>query len=81
MAGPDEATQLPSFEVTFYVGKRERQRDYPFTYSFNQLDRQGFIYLPQGSTSLIVHGVEGRWFYASKRWDELIWPMVESALD
>jgi hypothetical protein len=32
--------------------------------------------LPRWTNELIWHGVEGRWFYASRRWNELLMPLI-----
>ena len=50
-------------------------------------DGQGFIQIPavgdkdfKGNTQSIYRGVEGSWFRASARWEELVRPRIDEAL-
>ena len=73
---------LRRFEVTFHIGvprDPNTVRKYVFAYEVDTLASHGYIYLPRWMNDLISHGVEGNWFYASKRWDELIMPAIHQA--
>lgn len=76
-----EATQrpegLPRYQVAFHLERESRR--YVVSYELDHATGRGYFYLPRrsepdgrGNTSLIYHGVEGRWFYASADWDRLI---------
>lgn len=74
------ATQRPAglqrFEVTFRIATPRTASQYVVAYEIDPPKRQGYIYLPIWTNDLIWHGVEGSWFYASERWDELIMPLI-----
>lgn len=70
---------LRYFDVMFYLGRKPNQRRYPFTYASDLQSSRGLVFLPPVSTSIIVHGVEGHWFYASERWEELVTPLIIAA--
>ncbi len=68
---------LPRFEVSFYIETpREGLREYIVAYEIDVVTKQGYIYPPRWENSLIWHGVEGDWFLASDRWDELVMPLA-----
>ena len=70
---------LQRLEVTFYVGVPQEPnatRKYVFAYEVDLSHQRGFIYLPYWKNNLISHGVELNWFFASKRWNELIMPII-----
>ncbi len=68
---------LPRFEVSFYVETpRNGLHEYIVAYETDAVAKQGYIYLPRWENSLIWHGVEGNWFLASDRWDELVMPLA-----
>ena len=82
------ATSLPTgmrrLEVTFYIaGRRTPSHDgkYWFAYEIDPENKRGYIFLPRWMSSYISHGVEGNWFYASERWDELMIPAIQEASD
>lgn len=77
----ERPANLRLFDVTFYLGRHPTQRQYAFTYAVDPTSNRGFIYLLPTSTNVIFHGVEGNWFYASQRWDELISPRVLATAD
>jgi len=68
---------LPRYQVTFHVG---RASGYVVSYELDHATGRGYFYLPRRSespegranTSIIHHGVEGRWFHASAAWDRLV---------
>jgi len=75
--------ELPSglqrLEVTLYVDVAQEPkttRKYVFAYDVDPTQQRGFIFLPQWKNDLIWHGVEGNWLYASKRWNEVIMPII-----
>jgi hypothetical protein len=75
---PDD---LPQYEVSFFCefSNREPTRvAYAVSYAFDPASGQGYVYLPgsddkryEVNVSSILHGVEGKWFYASSAWDSL----------
>ena len=68
---------LPRFEVSFYVATPQGGlQEYLVAYEIDAAAKQGYIYLPRWENSLIWHGVEGDWFLASDRWDELVMPLA-----
>lgn len=78
---PERPSGLQRLEVTFFVGvptQPNDERSYIFAYEVDMRDSRGFIYLPMWMNNLISHGVEGNWFYATKRWNEVIAPIVAS---
>jgi len=75
----DRPSKLQRLEVTFHVGvPREPGADRQFVvaYEIDSKNELGYIFLPRWKNDLISHGVEGNWFYAHERWNELIAPMV-----
>lgn len=75
----DRPSGLQRLEVTFYVGvprEPNASRKYIFAYEVDASDTQGYIYLPRWKNNLISHGVEGNWFRAAERWNELMIPIV-----
>ena len=80
------ATDLPPkmqrLEVTFFIAGRKtpiHDGKYWFAYEIDTENQRGYIYLPRWRGSYISHGVEGNWFYASERWDELMMPTIQEA--
>ena len=80
------ARDLPAgmqrLEVAFSIGGRLtpiNDEKYWFAYEIDAENRRGYVYLPRWQGSYIRHGVEGNWFYASERWDELMMPAVSEA--
>ncbi|MFT5141181.1 MAG: hypothetical protein ACI9H8_001699 [Lysobacterales bacterium] len=72
-------SELQRFEITFYIGVPQEPnatRKFVFAYEVELSHQRGFIFLPYWKNDLISHGVELNWFYASKRWDELIMPII-----
>ena len=70
---------LQRLEVTFLIGRVEAAqsaRKYVVAYELDTSSGRGFIYLPKWSNDLIWHGVEGNWFHAAPRWDEMLAPIV-----
>ncbi len=68
---------LPRFEVSFYVATpRDGLHEYIVGYEVDVAAKQGYIYPPRWANSLLWHGVEGNWFLAADRWDELVMPLV-----
>ena len=77
------ATERPSglqrLEVSFVIGvprQPDTERSYTVAYEVDGRDSSGFVYLPLWTNDLISHGVEGNWFYATERWNEVIAPIV-----
>lgn len=70
---------LQRLEVTFVLGvptRPDEERFYIFAYEVDTQDLSGFVYLPRWMNNLIAHRVEGNWFYATERWNEVISPIV-----
>ncbi len=87
--------KLQVYEVRFYCAARgENAREsvpsslcYGVRYAIDPKSGQGYIQIPTandarfpGNTRSIYRGVEGSWFRASDRWEELVRPQVEAAL-
>ena len=75
---------LQRLEVKFHIsgsdpsaGSPTQNGYYIFAYEVNSANGAGYIFLPQWKNGYITHGVEGRWLHASKRWNELIQPIVQ----
>ena len=82
------------YKVRFYcaAGDRPARDDVPSHLCYGvryaiASDGQGFIQIPavgdkdfKGNTQSIYRGVEGSWFRASARWEELVRPRVDEAL-
>lgn len=73
------------YEVSFYVKLRNNnlRKIYVMYYYPNPLAQPGYIYLPgRGETwydlnvSTIWRGGEGKWNYASAKWEDLIKPLI-----
>lgn len=71
--------------VTFYIEGRKPPKDtYEVLYAIAKGVHRGLVYLPsypnddfgKWNTFQIYRGVEGRWFYATKEWDELVRPLM-----
>jgi hypothetical protein len=85
--GPPE--ELPRYEVSFYTetANNSVMRRYVLYYSPNPKGGQGFIYLPgEGETwyglnvsAILRNGRDGRWNYASPKWENLIKPLIAQA--
>jgi hypothetical protein len=71
---------LRRLEVTFEVGqpRGDDTRPYVFLYELDTAMAHGYVYLPRWKNDLIWHGVEGTWFHASTRWDEIIGSILAS---
>ncbi len=78
----DPPAGMQRLEVTFFIGgpiDPVHNGKYLFAYEIDTVKQRGYIYLPRWQGSYISHGVEGNWFYASERWDELIMPAIHQA--
>jgi hypothetical protein len=71
---------LQRLEVTFFIGAPRHPdvtRTFLVAYEVDWQNESGYVYLPRWQNSqLIHHGVEGNWFHSSRRWNELIMPMI-----
>jgi hypothetical protein len=45
-------------------------------YEVDTAASRGYIFLPRWKNDLVSYGIEGNWFHASQRWDELVMPTV-----
>lgn len=77
------------YDVSIYFStprnpSNPRERGYTVRYApsagggFIQIPGEGSPYY-RGNTSVISRGVEGSWYRASKRWEDLIRPVIERA--
>lgn len=76
---PERPSGLQRLEVTFVLGvprRPDEERSYIFAYEVDTRALGGFIYLPRWMNNLIAHRVEGNWFYATARWNEVIAPII-----
>jgi hypothetical protein len=70
--------------VRMYIEGRESPRDtYEVEYVIDRTDNAGYVYLPgqhddfgHWNTFQIYRGVEGRWFRASRDWEEMVRPLL-----
>jgi len=67
---------LQRFEVTFRLATPGTASEYVVAYEIDRSSGQGYIYLPRWTNDLIWHGIEGRWLYASRKWDDLVMPLI-----
>jgi hypothetical protein len=77
---------LRRYEVRFYVRYPRATADqlaYVVRYERDPSSEQGFVYLPGRSDAeyglnvqAILRGVEGRWFHASREWQEAVVPLL-----
>lgn len=87
--------RLRVYQVRFYcaaLGETPKEsvpssQCYGVRYGVDRDSGQGYIQIPPegdrdfpGNTRTIYRGVEGRWFRASARWEELVRPRLDAAL-
>ncbi|MEX2961593.1 hypothetical protein [Microbulbifer sp. TYP-18] len=84
----DRPPGLYRYKVAFYIAsarsKDEVMGVYAVTYEFDPSVELGYMYLPgfaDGSmnTRFIDRGVEGNWFFSSRKWEEIVRPLIENA--
>jgi hypothetical protein len=79
----DRPIGMQHFTVTFHLDAArappESSSRYVVFYEFEPSATGGYIYLPlrkdiqpHSNAAIIVHGVEGNWFYSSAAWEKLI---------
>jgi len=76
-------TQLPSCKVSFYAKMPSERLVYVVFYKHDPASEQGYVYLPgpneewyRINVATIVRGVEGRWFLASPKWDNIAMRLI-----
>lgn len=69
---------LRRYRIDFYAKLPNERRMYVVWYEYDPLSHQGYVYLPgRGEewydldVGTIIHGTEGKWFYASTTWNGL----------
>ena len=82
-------TRLERYEVSFYSKMQNQSHErliYVVSYELHGSMRQGYVYLPgkadvwyRLNVGTIFHGVEGRWFRAWSRWDNVAGPLIAGA--
>jgi hypothetical protein len=80
---------LPRYEVSFYTNLPNRFDAGPTYIVFYEYDRatgQGYVYLPgrndpqyRRNVFAILRGVEGRWFYAARAWQDAVADLLLAA--
>jgi hypothetical protein len=82
---------LPVFDIFFLCeacepARRDTWRCYGVRYAMGAAGQGGFILIPASddkrfslNVQTIFHGVEGRWFRSSAKWEKLIRPAIEKA--
>jgi hypothetical protein len=77
---------LENYIVSF-VTTRPVRNTYVVHYEVDPSTKQGYVYIPgkndagyRDNVSLIYHGIEGNWFYASKAWQTLADPLILKTL-
>jgi hypothetical protein len=79
----DRAAGMQRFTVTFHLDAKrapsESSLRYVVFYEFEPSKTGGYIYLPlpkdtspHSNTAIIVHGVEGNWFFSTTAWEQHI---------
>jgi hypothetical protein len=91
----DPPRGLKVYQVRFFcaaLGETEKEsvpsnQCYGVRYAIDPDSGLGYIQIPAegdrefpGNTRTIYRGVEGRWFLASERWEELVRPRLDAAL-
>jgi hypothetical protein len=79
---------LPTYKISFYVNSRAQDETEEHAcvvevvlYQVNPSTGDGYVYLPkanEGYPSPMLHGVEGNWFHAWSKWQELADPLIRS---
>jgi hypothetical protein len=74
---------LQHYEVSFYAKLPNERLIYVVFWEYDPRSRQGYVYLPGKAdewywlnVSTIFHGVEGRWFRAWNKWDNMASPLI-----
>jgi hypothetical protein len=77
---------LQRYEVSFYAKWPNERLIYVVFWEYDPRSRQGYVYLPgkadewyRLNVSTIFHGVEGRWFRAWRKWDNMASPLIAGA--
>jgi len=76
---------LESYRVSFYLPGYVHP--YVVLYAFDHSNKQGYVYLPgkkdewyRTNISIVTRRVEGNWFRALVRWEDVARPMIEKQL-
>lgn len=83
----DHPPGLERYEVSFYWQRITNEGPaYVVFYEYTPSIEQGYVYLPGKSeewyrrnVSTIFRGVEGSWFRASRKWEEIARPLIAKA--
>jgi hypothetical protein len=77
---------LQRYEVSFYAKLPNERLIYVVFWEYDAGSRLGYIYLPgkgdewyRLNVRTIFHGVEGKWFRAWSRWDNVASPLIAGA--
>jgi hypothetical protein len=77
---------LPRYRVSFYTSLPNERVVYVVFYAYDPATKQGWVYLPgkadefyRLNVSTIYHGVEGKWFHAWDRWEDVATPLIANS--
>lgn len=74
----EPSKELTRYDVSFYARVPESERlVYLVSYCYDPSAGEGYVYLPKSNVATIMHFNEGHWFFAWKRWDRVIRPLIE----
>jgi hypothetical protein len=83
--GPVTPPALESYRVSFYL--QEYPHPYVVLYAPDPSGKGGYVYLPgkhdavySTNVAIIYRGIEGNWFRALPRWEDLVRPLIETEL-
>ncbi|HEY7305086.1 MAG TPA: hypothetical protein VH601_13270 [Bryobacteraceae bacterium] len=73
--------------IVSFITTRPIRNAYVVHYEADPSTKEGYVYIPgkndagyRDNVSLIYHGIEGNWFYASKAWQALADPLILKTL-
>jgi hypothetical protein len=85
-AGPSNpGSGAETYRVSFYLA--HYVKPYIVLYAYDHSKQQGYLYVPgkedqsyRTNVSIVLRGVEGHWFRALPRWEDIVRPMIEKQL-
>ena len=77
---------LRVYQILFVMKFTDYDRTYIVRYAIDPSTNQGYVYIPgeadaeyADNTRFILRGVEGNWFHAWSKWEELAHPLLATA--
>lgn len=71
---------LASYEVRFLLEPRDDPPAYTILYEPDPDNDSGYIFYPANRNSIVTHGVDGTWRYASLRWNDKVGAAISEYL-